>query len=496
MFESSKVQEVGMGIGCFFLAGRNSCPPQRGRIRKVWADRNVRTPRVRLLLAASLTLAASASALNLEKYAFHRPNFFVHSLDVELHGDLALVSGYGGLMLYDVAGDAITFLGRFAPGGGGRGSGVPYNATARGTVAFAAAREYGWYVVDISNPAAPSEIARWDEAGKSVENFAIRDDLLAVSMHRDGVWFFDAADPARLEPLGELADLNNTWCVRFNDDGVMFIADDEGGLVVATFDGENANVLARVETSGAAIDIRLNGDRCAVACGAMGVDLFDVSEPGNPRRLSNINTPTYAGHIGFDGSLIAVADWNEVLVYDASDPEHPFLDGRRPTETRAMGVDLRGDQVFVADWRDFLGLRYGPVAGADIDVSTRRISPGAAERIDTTLAVFNTGGSNLNVRVVNGNAANFSADPVVFTVAPDETVAVAIAYDVSADDATINIRSNDRDESTLAITLDGNGGLGVGSEAPDFTAPLLDGGQYHLADMAGRVQLLIFWTSW
>jgi len=459
-------------------------------------DRLVSCPGIIAVLASLLAFAAAGFALNLEKYAFHRPDFFVHSLDVELHGDLALVSGYGGLMLYDVGGDNVTFLGRFAPGGGGRGSGVPYNATARGTVAFAAAREYGYYIVDISNPAAPSQIARWDDEAFSVENFAVFDDLLAASMHRDGVWFFDASDPANLEPRGVLSDLVNAWAVQFNADGVMFIADGEGGLVVATFDGENAEILARTETRGAAIDLRLSGGRGAVACGTAGVDLFDISEPHQPRFLSNINTPTYAGHLGFDGSIIAVADWNDVLVYDVSDPENPFLNGRRPTETRAMGVDLRGDQVFVADWHDFMGLRYGPVAGADLDVSTRRINARGADHIDTTLFAFNTGGSDLNVRAVNGTAANFRADPAAFSVAPGETVAVAVSYDVGADDAAINIRSNDRDESSLSIKLDGNGGLGVGDEAPDFTAPLVDGGQYRLSDMAGRIQLLIFWASW
>jgi thiol-disulfide isomerase/thioredoxin len=35
-----------------------------------------------------------------------------------------------------------------------------------------------------------------------------------------------------------------------------------------------------------------------------------------------------------------------------------------------------------------------------------------------------------------------------------------------------------------------------GSEAPDFAAPLLAGGRFHLADERGHPVVLVFWASW
>ena len=42
----------------------------------------------------------------------------------------------------------------------------------------------------------------------------------------------------------------------------------------------------------------------------------------------------------------------------------------------------------------------------------------------------------------------------------------------------------------------GDGPLGVGSLAPDFELPLLDGGTIRLSDQRGKVVFLNFWATW
>ena len=434
-------------------------------------------------------------ALNMERFGNHSPNFFVHSLDVELHGDLALVTGYGGLMIYDISDNGVEFIDRYNTGGRGQPF---YNCKANGNTAYVLGREAGLYIIDISNPRSPSLITRVQFNDRSAEDCDILGDVLVVSLHGDGLVFFDISNPQRPDELATLDGFENCWGVCLNDDGYIFVADGDGGLAVARFSDDGPEIICRRETTGMAIDIRIDGNICAVADGAHGVDLFDISDPEQPAFLSNFDTPTYAGHIGLDGDLVAVADWNEVLVYDISDPEEPLLVGRKFTQTRAMGVDIRGNAVYLADWSRFTGYTYGQIDGPDIEFSTRRIDPVGDGVVDTLLFIYNQGHENLDIRDISCNADEFEADPDGdFSIESGDSIELAFCYQPSAGQShNMRVRSNDADEGSVNIKLESSGGLSEGDEAPDFTMPLLEGGQYRLSDQRGRVQLLIFWASW
>ncbi|NQU04917.1 MAG: hypothetical protein HQ568_02405 [Calditrichaeota bacterium] len=446
-----------------------------------------------VVLASLFFWSSSLFALNMERFGSHDPDYFVHSLDVELYGDLALVTGYGGLMIYDISED-IEYLNRYLPGGG-RGVAV-YNCCASNDVAYVTARGNGMYIVDISNPRSPELITRWQADSYSLEDAACYDNRLIVSAHQDGLFIYDVTDPRQAEGLYTFDELENSWEIALDDEGRLFIADGEGGLVIMNV-AEEPEILSRMETSGNAIDVKVSGELCAVAVGADGVDLFDVSDHTEPVFMSNFDTPTYAGHIGFDGDKIAVADWDEVLVYDLSNPEEPFLDGRYYTDYRAMGVDISGDNIYLADWSKFIGFAHGEIDGADIAFSTRRIVPIGDDTIDTSLYVYNYGQSELEVTRLSCNAGNFEADPERFNLASGDSLELSMSFRASANASyPLRFQSNDTDDPNSSITLESSGGLSVEDDAPDFSARILGGGNYRLSDMADRVQLIIFWASW
>lgn len=443
-----------------------------------------------------LVLTAAVWGMNMEKFGSHRPDFFVHSLDVELHGDLALVTGYGGLMIYDISDNDVRYINRYLFGGG---RGIPfYNCTANEDVAFVTGRDAGLFIVDIENPQQPGLIRRWTHGNSSVEDAVYQDDILAVTLHQDGMIFLNVSELDNPDEIAALDDFENAWTSRFIDDDHLVVADGDGGLAIVRYNDGEPEVIARHETTGSAIDLRIDGNLCAIAVGAAGVDLFNIEDPEEPVFISNFNTPTYAGHIGLDGDLVAVADWDRVMVYDISNREEPFLDGFKFTEVRAMGVDLRGSSVYLADWAPFIGYAHGEIEGPDIEFSTRRINPNGDALIDTSLFVYNYGNSELEIRDITCPAQQFEVDPREFSIDAGDSVELEITYlpDNQGNTQNMRIRSNDEDEASVNIALEGAGGLSEGDRAPDFTAPLLAGGNYRLSDMRDRVQLLIFWASW
>ena len=448
------------------------------------------------IFTAVLIAVMPVLGLNLERFGYHMPNFFVHSLDVEIYEDLALVTGYGGFMIYDISNGGLQYVNRWSPGEG-RESPI-YDCTAHEGIGYAFARAAGMYIIDINDPANPNLIAQWQPRDQSLEDGVYCENKLAVSAHNDGLIFLDVSNPRAVEIISTFSEMENCWAVRYDGNGNLFVADGPGGLAILNVASENAELLARIETSGQAIDLCIDNDLCAVATGATGVDLFDISDPANPTFISNFDTPTYAGKIGLDENLVAVADWNEVLVYDISDPENAVLDGRRHTEKRAMGVDLRGNSVYLADWGPFKGYTYGEINGPDIEFSTRRINPAGDALVDTTITVYNTGSQLLQVTRINCNAPQFQVNLGQFSIDPDDSVEISVIYQPSVDVPTSNmqVQSNDTDENRAIVTLEGIGGLIEGDRAPDFTAPILSGGEYTLSDYRGRVQLLIFWASW
>lgn len=445
-----------------------------------------------LLISIILFFANPSWSLNLERFEQHIPEFFVHSLDVEINDDRAFVTGNGGFMIYDIS-EGVEYLGRFITGGG---RGVAFNSCANDETGFVAVRGIGLYIIDISDPRRPTQLARWQPRDESIEDCAIIGDLLIAPAHQDGIHFLDVSDPGRPEEIGTFQEVENAWEIALDDSSNLYIADGPGGLIIMNLSDE-PEVLSSIETSGNAIDVKVSGGRCAVASGASGVDIFDITNPEEPTLIGHFDTPTYAGHIGFDGDLVAVADWDEVLVYDVSDPDSIVLSGSRYTEYRAMGVDIKDEKVYLADWSKFIGYDYGLIQGADIAFSTRRIIPPDDQLLDTSLIVFNYGLETLEVNRVRCNARNFEIDQDNFEVEPGDSIELNFTFQPSeSNNYPLQFSTNDTDDPNSSIILESSGGLGVADEAPDFTARILGGGQYRLSDMSDRIQLIIFWTSW
>jgi hypothetical protein len=452
-----------------------------------------------LALAAACLLGFGPAAADdmMEFVGEYTPSFFTHWLDVHMLGTTAYVPGWSGLSLFNVQGPSPPeYLGRYAPP-----SGVQfYHATPSSPYSFCSARANGLWVVNVTNPGAPSLIHHHDEGNTSFEGLLVEGDELYVATHEHGLRVYDVSDPTDLRVLGSVSGLSNTWAVAKSGRWV-YLADGHGGLRVIDCQNPASPMLVQtVGTSGAAQDVVLKGATAYVACGAEGVDIYDISDPDAPHLLGNYASEHSSFLLATDPAAdrIYIASWNTVEAVAVSDASSPVQAGFEDTPTRAMGIAADAAYVYVADWDSFRMYAFGPTTEPDIQLEPAHVSfpvipPG--ESADTTLSVGNTGGGSLVVTGIATGSADFSASPTSFTVPAGGSQDIVLTVTASADEAVgkLRVASNDPDENNDPHPMDY--GI-VASDAYDFTLSDLGGAQYSLSDFRGDVVLLFFFASW
>jgi hypothetical protein len=166
----------------------------------------------------------------------------------------------------------------------------------------------GLRIVDVSDPAHPSEVGSYDTPGYA-SGVAVSGSYAYVA---DGM---RAAHRGRLRPG----------------------APHEVGFY---------------DTPGYARGVAVSGSYAYVADGDSGLRIVDVSDPAHPREVGSYDTPGYASGVAVSGSYAYVADWWAGLrIVDVSDPAHPREVGSYdtpgclwawrfpgPTPTSPMGV--------------------------------------------------------------------------------------------------------------------------------------------------------------
>jgi subtilase family serine protease len=83
-----------------------------------------------------------------------------------------------------------------------------------------------------------------------------------------------------------------------------------------------------------------------------GITVMDISNPGSPITLGNVDTPGYARDVAVLGTIACVADSEAGLVcVDFSDPSQPQLIGQFVTNQGYLnGVSISGDYAYGADY--------------------------------------------------------------------------------------------------------------------------------------------------
>lgn len=103
---------------------------------------------------------------------------------------------------------------------------------------------------------------------------------------------------------------------------LAFVADDTAGLQI--LDTASGAVVGALSFAGQpAMDVRLRGTLAAVALGAGGFNLVDVTTPSQPSTLSHTATAGSVRDLWISGTRLYAASSNGVLIYDISNPAVP-----------------------------------------------------------------------------------------------------------------------------------------------------------------------------
>ena len=256
----------------------------------------------------------------------------------------------GCLSILKTEGDALTPLSTFGGLGNTRAVAVSDTALPGRTVAAVTAREYGLYLIDVTDPAAPFILCHYNttEFATGVTFFS---HYVAVACRSFGVEFLDICDPTAPQHV--------SW-VRAGEVQSIVVA--EGVLYtgswrercVHAFDVSNVadpKPLFTLPQDGRADGVRVKDGLLYVAFGhhsasadfddveddrygrGNGFAIFDVRDRKNPKKLSSTIFPLRYYYSNYDmwnvipcGRYAVVSHtFNGVWVYDVSDPTAPVL---------------------------------------------------------------------------------------------------------------------------------------------------------------------------
>jgi len=217
----------------------------------------------------------------------------------------------------------------------------------RGNVAYITAREDGLFVVDVSNRRAPKLLSHYDTL-EFATGIALEDQYAFVAQRWFGVEIVEISNPAKLRHVSVVRVGEAQSCVV--SDGYLY-AGAWGECRVAICDVRNPASPKQV----ASVKLNGRGDGLCVENGVLyaayghhqpgakhsledprygngnGMDIFDVSNPAEPKRLSRVQfawryyygyPDTWRVKLAFPYAYLYHTH-NGVFVLDVSDPKHP-----------------------------------------------------------------------------------------------------------------------------------------------------------------------------
>jgi len=359
----------------------------------------------------------------------------------------------------------------------------------------------GVYIVNIQSPTNPVVLGRIQgTSGYSLENIDIKENVLAVAAHTDGVLFYNISDYTNPILASNLY-TENAWSVALGSN-VAYIADGLQLLTIDISDIYNPIILSSLDLENASkdIDIDLASGVLYIALGSVGVSAYDISLT-IPSFIDKYDTSALANRIDIFNGKVAVSDWDDVEVLSLSDESFDLV-GYKSNGRRTMAIATRENHIYSAEWNSVQVFEYNPVEGPDIDISTWELNydytePGTSSML--SLEIINNGSAYLDISSIYPTNNSFYMDSVPSGLNAGQSSTIDVYYNATDANASGSIRiyTNDIDENELICETNGNiDGANIGSSATDFTLDYIANGigEFTLSNNLGKVVVLAFFS--
>jgi PKD repeat protein/subtilisin family serine protease len=244
----------------------------------------------------------------------------------------------------DLSGDVMVFRGEV---GFYDTPAIPYDVAVSGTYAYVADNSSGLRVIDISDPANPTEVGFYDTPGYA-NGVAVSGSYAYVADWISGLRVIDISNPAQPTEVG----YHDTLATNVAVSGTYaYVAASAGLRVIDISDPTHPTEVGFYDTPGSAYGVAVSGPYAYVADWISGLRVIDISDPTHPTEVGFYDTPGSAYDVAISGSYAYVADHSSGLrVIDISNPANPTEVGFYDTPENAIGVAVSGTYAYVAAW--------------------------------------------------------------------------------------------------------------------------------------------------
>ena len=167
-----------------------------------------------------------------------------------------------------------------------------------------------------------------------------------------------------------------------------------------------------------------------------------------------------------------------------------------------MAVATKENYIYSAEWASVQAFQFGPVDGADIDLSTLELNYPFVNNGDSyslSLEVFNNGNSSLIIQDDYVTNSEFEVINNLSDLEPGQSQIVEIVYNASSNNSAgvYRIYTNDSDQPLVMCETNGNiDGANIGEPAIDFELNYIANGDgsFRLSDQLGKVVVIAFFA--